>query len=106
MSVSTDANSHVYLAGLFSSPQLIVGIDTLTNVTNTATCDLFSVKYDADGNVLWAKSVGGTGQDYTWSSTTDAAGNFYLTGEFDSPTLTFGSYTLNSVGAGNIFLAK
>ena len=59
-------------------------------------------------NYLWAKSAGGTSNDYGRSVATDASGNCFVCGWFMSSSITFGSYTLNnaSAGKGDIFLAK
>jgi hypothetical protein len=67
------------------------------------------VKYDSGGNVLWAKSAGGTDTDYGSSVSVNASGNAYLTGYFSSPTITFDSFTLTNVMADyyyDLFLAK
>src|SRR6185503_17246064 len=42
--------------------------------------DIFIVKYDSSGNLLWAKRAGGYGADQANSICTDANGNVYLTG--------------------------
>src|SRR5205085_3793311 len=56
MSVAADPWGNVYLTGNFMSFSI-----TFDNVTlfQGGTCDFFLVKYDASGNVLWAKSKGG-----------------------------------------------
>ncbi len=54
---------------------------------------------------LWAASDGGNGYDGAADLTVDRDGNIIVTGYFDS-TATFGGFTLNSAGAGDIFIAK
>jgi uncharacterized repeat protein (TIGR01451 family) len=103
-SIALDANGIAYVAGYFSSQYIIFGSTTLINV-GTATPDIFIVKYDEDGNVVWAKSAGGTGSDYCYGISTDAGGNVYVTGGF-SPSMSFGSTILSSIGSGDIFVAK
>ncbi len=46
----------------------------------------------------------GTEWDEGYSVTLDASGNAYMTGYFDSPTITFDSYTLTDAGNGDISL--
>ena len=105
--VSTDTSGNVFITGYFSSPTIT--FDT-TILTNAGGGDIFIAKYDAAGNVLWAKSAGGTNSDYGQSVSTDASGNVYVTGYFGSPTITFGTTTLTNAGiTGNskdIFVAK
>ena len=102
-SVSADAGGNVFVTGCFQSPTIPFGFTTLTNA---GAYDVFIAKYDANGNVLWAKSVGGANDDFGISLSTDAGGNTFITGWFDSPTITFGSTTLTNVGSRNIFLSK
>ncbi len=43
--------------------------------------DVFLLKIDWDGNVLWSKLIGGTADDYPWAATTGADGSIYVVGE-------------------------
>ena len=107
-SVSTDASGNVFIAGYFASPTITFGTTTLTN-TNSS-WDIFIVKYDSSGNVLWAKSAGGTGYDEGYAVSTDASGNVFLTGNFGSPNINFGTTTLTNTDTTgsfrDIFIAK
>jgi hypothetical protein len=109
-SIAVDAFGNIYLAGNFSSPTLAFGYDTLTNAGGINNpFDIFIAKFDANGNVLWAKSAGGTEEDRPVSIAIDTSGNAYVTGFFYSSTITFGSTTLTNHGSANsadIFLAK
>src|SRR3989442_619271 len=55
-----DAYGNIYVVGGFTSNQITFGT---TSLTNSCVCssDLFLVKYDPSGNVIWAKSAGGIG---------------------------------------------
>ena len=46
----------------------------------------------------WAKRAGGANNDKAYSIVTDQSGNVYVSGTFYSPSITFGSYTLNNAG--------
>ena len=48
---------------------------------------------------LWAKSAGGTVNDIGYGVATDLNGNVYITGFFQSPTITFGTTNLTNVGS-------
>lgn len=101
----TDAAGNIFIAGFFRSSSITFGTITLTNV-GTASNDIFIVKYDSLGNVMWAKSEGGMDNDYGYGISTDANGNAYLIGYFNSSILNFGSYTLNNNGGVDVFCAK
>jgi hypothetical protein len=102
--VATDTSGNVYMTGVFESPTIIFGSDTLTNASDEF--DIFLVKYDAGGNVLWARSAGSTSWDNATSVAVDASGNPYVTGSFESSRLIIGADTLYNPGVTSIFLAK
>jgi len=58
----------------------------------------------------WALRAGSISDDNAYKVITDIAGNVYVTGNFNSPTVTFGGTTLinadPSGSTGDIFLAK
>ena len=98
-SLIADASGNVYQAGYFWSASLALGSQTLTNAGQT---DAFLAKYDSLGNVIWAKSAGGRGDDVIYSITTDNRGNLYVAGWFASPSINFDTITLynhHSTGA-------
>ncbi|MEI6815672.1 MAG: SBBP repeat-containing protein, partial [Bacteroidota bacterium] len=105
--VTTDAAGNVYVTGKFRSPTMTVGNTTLYN--NTAYLfDVFIIKYDANGNVIWAKQAGGTNEDIGSALVVDAHSNLYVTGTFKSPTITFGNFTLTNASnnSEDIFFVK
>jgi type IX secretion system substrate protein/beta-propeller repeat-containing protein len=102
--IASDLLGNVYVTGLFQSPTITFGNITLVNSSEWQ--DIFIVKYDPAGNVLWAKSAGGSGSDEGTSITTDTSGNIYLAGYFGSNTINFGNTTLVRNGSFDIFLAK
>ncbi|MEO8088357.1 MAG: SBBP repeat-containing protein [Bacteroidota bacterium] len=103
-SVCTDRDGNVYITGNFNSPSVTFGNYTLNNATGYPYDDIFFAKYDANGNVLWAKSVGGYRSDKGYSCATDAYGYVYLMGYFDYlDTLVLGNDTLFNY---SMFLAK
>ena len=70
-STTTDASGNVYVTGKYTSHTITFGSDTLTNAGDN---DIFIVKYDASGNVIWANGAGGTGNDFSNGLTTDTFG--------------------------------
>lgn len=105
--VATDASGNIFVTGSFSSPTITFGTTVLTNVAPTFT-DIFIVKYDPNGNVLWAKSAGGTNWDTGTGVTTDTSGNAIITGYFASSSMTFGTTTLSTTSpiTNDIYLVK
>lgn len=102
-SIATDASGNVYVTGYFYSASLTFGTYTLTSAGSD---DMYIVKYDPAGNVLWAKCAGGSGADRGNDIATDASGNTYVTGYFGSPSITFGTYTLVNAGIRNMYIVK
>lgn len=101
--VGVDAAGNSYVVGRFSSASVVFGSTTLTNAGNV---DMLIVKYDSNGTPLWAKRAGGTGDDRANKIVVDARGNSYVTGYFNSASITFGSTVLTSAGTYDIFVVK
>ncbi|MBI3511564.1 MAG: T9SS type A sorting domain-containing protein [Bacteroidetes bacterium] len=93
--LTTDSVGNAFAGGVFSSSNLIFGFDTL--VYSGGVSDIFLAKYDTVGNVIWAKSVGGSMADFVTGAAKDQSENIYLAGWYDSPTLAFGSTTLTNI---------
>lgn len=104
-STALDASGNSYVTGWFGGSSITFGSITLTNA-GMSFADMFVVKYDASGNVVWAKSAGGSSADQGNSIAADASGNTYVTGFFQSSSITFGSITLTNSGLYNIFIVK
>ena len=100
--VSADASGNLYVTGFFSY-SITFGTNTLNAAGGTG---VFLAKYDSAGNVLWARSAGGSGSDRGNSVAADAFGNVYITGLFRSASITFGPTTLTNAGNSDFFLAK
>jgi hypothetical protein len=93
VSLVTD-NTNVYLSGYFNSSILNFynsngNIDVSFNKTDTSTnSDTFIVKYDVNGNIPWARGIGGSFNKVPISLVTDDT-NIYLSGTFQSLKLNF-----------------
>lgn len=104
-SVTADASGHIVVVGFFDCPSISFGSYTLTNAGNNR--DIFIVKYDAAGNVLWTKSAGGIGTDEARAVITDGFENIILSGYFKNSALGFGSLPpINATNNFNMFIAK
>lgn len=67
--------------------------------------DAALIKYDTQGNVLWARAGGSAGMDTPQWVTTDAAGNAYMVGYVDG-SATFGPFSQTGRGSYDAFLVK
>lgn len=91
--VCTDESGNVYVTGTFQGETTTIGDFTLYSAAE-GSLDIFVAKYDASGNVLWAKSGGGTGDDYAYGICVDTQGGVYITGYFRGPSVSFGAIEL------------
>jgi hypothetical protein len=108
-----NTNNYVYLSGEFACDSTTFGTYTLYNhnhnlTLNSDTTDLFFVKFDTSGNTIWAQDIGGDKYEYGSGMAIDNYENVYLTGTFQSPSITFGATTLLNLSGNNmqVFLAK
>lgn len=109
LAMHTDASGNTYTTGYFtnSCDFDITSGEYFLNTNPEFEC--FVQKTDPNGNLLWAKAMGGEAGDYGTKITTDAAGNVYLTGVFQL-TADFdpsdGEYLLTATGSLDIFILK
>lgn len=109
--VATGRSGNIYITGEFFSNNITFDSLTLTNnyITpyfNDATTDIFLVKYDNNGQVIWAKSGGGIYLDFVRAISVDKHENITIVGTFWSPSVTFGSYTLTKTGNIDVFIVQ
>ena len=94
--IATDNFGNVYVCGIFIDSTLTFGPYTLFNVNsnNDQQCDVFVAKFDSTGKIIWAQSGGGIGLEECWGIAADNSGNVYITGEFYSTSVNFGTHVL------------
>ncbi|MES2763436.1 MAG: SBBP repeat-containing protein [Bacteroidota bacterium] len=81
-SVTVDALGNVYIAGQFKSTcDFDPGIGTYT-VSSNGNMDLFILKLDVSGNLVWAQTIGAGSNDAGNGIKVDASGNVHVTGYF------------------------
>jgi len=82
-----DNNNNVLVSGYMSSasfdadPSPTITLN-LTKVGTGAT-DALITKFDSQGNLIWAKNTGGTGEMWPYNITNDAQNNIYIVGAFE-----------------------
>ena len=106
--VVNDPSGNVIITGSFRTPILSVGATNLINRSTTGTSDALVIKYNQNGAILWATSLGGTANDAGRSVATDAAGNIYVTGYYRSSALKFANDSIPNTSNtfADMFVAK
>jgi hypothetical protein len=101
--LTCDLHGNAYVAGLFYEDQTIIGQDTLTLLDFNCYSDVFITKYNHLGSAEWTLTASGQGYETTHDI---AAGNgVYITGNYMSPSINFGTVQLSNFGISDGFLA-
>jgi|LauGreSuBDMM15SN_2_FD.fasta_scaffold02887_2 uncharacterized protein (TIGR02145 family) len=109
--IAVDASNNVYITGSFQGTADFDPSASTANLTSAGGQDIFMAKYNASGDYVWAKSIGGNASfgDIGLGIAVDAISNVYITGNF-SGTVDFdpSAATANLPGdlSQNIFMAK
>jgi len=108
-SIAVDSSGNIYTTGRFEgTADFDPGAGT-ANITPAGFYDVFVSKIDSSGALLWAKSFGGSSNDFGYSIAVDSAGNVYTTGYFRG-TSDFdpgaGTTNLTSAGGYDVFVLK
>jgi len=103
--VALAADGGVLVTGEFSGTATV----GTTVLTSAGSADIFLAKWDADGNFLWAQSVGGTGYDRGDALAVGPDGSIAITGWYNG-TVDFdpgaGVTNFTSSGGDDIFVCK
>ncbi len=105
-----DISGNMITAGMFMQTVDFDPSIGTTNLTSFGSADIFIKKTDANGTLLWAKQIGGAGEENLKQMVTDNNGNIYLTGYFKQtadfdPDLV-NSFNLVSGGVLDAFMLK
>ncbi|OWY22028.1 T9SS C-terminal target domain-containing protein [Sphingobacteriales bacterium UPWRP_1] len=108
-SMVTDASGNVYIAGFFRGTVDFDPGTGIVNLISAGDADIFVQKLNASGNLVWAKRMGGTGNDGAYGVAVDGSGNVFLTGFFQEtadfdPGTGFASF--ESYGSYDVFVEK
>ena len=111
-SIAVDANGNIYTTGTFR------GVDTdfdpstggTLPLTSNGGTDVFVSKLNSSGDIVWAKSFGGSADEQSYSIAVDGSGNVYTTGHFQGTNVDFdpgdGTTNLTSAGVSDVFVSK
>lgn len=100
--VTFDHEGNVFMAGETTDDGTF-GDQKRTGLGST---DFFLTKLSKDGKFLWVRSLGGSLVDRGYGVATDAAGNAYVTGHYQSTDAQANGQTLPNAGDYDIFVAK
>lgn len=107
--VDLDGQGNIYVAGSSRSSNLDFGDGPLQHAGGETT-DLFVVKLDSQGGLVWARAFGGTNEDHVRAMVVDSGGNVFLAGMFMSASLVLDEITLTNatgdIGLHDAFVAK
>ena len=101
--ITTDGTCNSYVAGSFKSKTITFGNFTLQNIGSD---DLFLVRYNPEGRVVWAKSIGGKGSEEEISLDVDNDGSISLTASSNSKEIYFENSRLENKNHYIIFSAE
>jgi gliding motility-associated-like protein len=108
--IAIDASGNIYSTGRhYATGDFDPGTSVFNLTTPGGDHNVFISKVDKNGNFVWAKSMGGSNTDYSYSIAVDASGNVFTTGHF-AGTADFdpgpGTFNLTSAGNDDIFISK
>ncbi len=101
--IKTDNNGNVYVGGIFFANTQLTDSLSLVNIGSS---DIFLIKYNSNGQIIWAKSFGGQSQENITGLSIDGTGNIYIAGNFKSSNLTIGTNNLSCSGGWDGLIIK
>lgn len=109
--LTIDNTDNLIVTGSFGDSTISFNTITLHNshyLSNTYNSEVFTLKYDTDGNPIWAKSAGSHGIDEGLAVQSDTLGNIYVAGYGDGGNIDFGTFSQSIGNDGHIgmFIVK
>ena len=107
--INVDGFGNSYISGWFkNNPDVDPGSEVF-ELPNNGKSDAWVAKYDTDGNLLWAFSMGAESRDHAFKNAVDADGNVYVAGNFRN-TVDFdpgtGEHLLTTLAPQEAYYAK
>jgi hypothetical protein len=81
-SIALDAAGNILLGGSFQGTSDFDPSSGTLPLTSVGSYDVFLLKLNTAGDLVWAKQAGDTGTDLLYSFSMDVSGNIYATGQF------------------------
>lgn len=99
--IDSDGEGNIYVSGVYDT-QISFGS---LNLSSNGQKDIFLAKFDANGNAIWAKTIGSTGNDEGCEIEVNTNGNVFLTGSYTG-TLALNGENFTAKGLRDVFVAK
>jgi hypothetical protein len=108
-SIALDSQNNILITGAYGGTCDFDPGDDLLNFSSAGVWDIFIVKLSNNGDLIWAKSMGGAEPDYGRAIAVDLSGNIYLTGDY-AGTVDFNPglavFNLSSPSPRDLFVCK
>ncbi|MBL4754534.1 MAG: T9SS type A sorting domain-containing protein [Flavobacteriales bacterium] len=107
--IVVDDSGNVYVTGYFGDTADFDPGPGTHNLISSGFDDIFILKLDPNGSLLWAHAFGGQGLDRGQSLTVDGAGDIYIVGDFsDTTDFDPGAGVFNLIASNNsdLFILK
>lgn len=108
-SIDIDTDGNIYVTGVFVETVDFDPTDGIVELTSTGAEDIFVVKLNPEGQLLWAKNMGSDSYEESTGVSVDGNGNVYLTGYFNETgdyDPSENVYELTSNGGQDLFILK
>ncbi len=104
--VCSDNYGNTYLIGSFSNNINIEGKTLATEtLSSDGSNDIYIIKLDSTGNLVWSKTINGTGSNFGNAIATNKTSKILITGSFQNKVYVEGD-SLESIGDRNLFLVE
>lgn len=103
-SLQYDKAGYLYINGTFLGASFQYGSGSIPNTT-AGNLEVYLLRLDAAGNVKWGFHPQGNGQDYAGNVYSNGA-SVIITGNFQSPSIQFGSVSMSNASFRSMFLAR
>ncbi len=103
--IGVDDASNVYTTGFFSGKFIVEYQDTLYATGGQFDFDIYTLKFNVEGDFLWADNAGSIYMDQGRDIVVDKQGHSYVTGFFND-FAEFGDWETQSIGMADIFVLK
>lgn len=110
LNLAIDTFGNLYTTGHFANTADFDPGSGTTNITSRGGTDIYICRYTSNGDLTWARSIGGPAYDYAEDLTLDVRGNPFVTGFFENSTVDLdpgpGTASFTSNGDNDTYIVK